>query len=299
MATTLEELLPILAGLSRDREARVSLAELATQAGKSPSHFQRSFARVVGESPKQFGKRLQLECAAALLLTTTDTILDVALACGFDSHEGFTRAFADQFGRSPRAFRAQGLATDLAARLRHAEIITQVGPCLRLFRTTLVTPSEARTMRYDITQQSIEETTVLFKRARVEHAKIAEALGQILPNVFVHATSTGIALVGPPFCRYVQWGPGMVTIEAGLPVAAGSVGTPEIEVAVWPASKAAVTVHTGPYDGLPDAHAALELYLHENGLIAGGPPREIYITDPGEVPDPAQWKTQIVWPLAD
>lgn len=297
MTTALEELLPILAQLSRDRSTRISLTELAEQAGRSPSHFQRTFARVIGESPKQFGRRLQLECAAVLLLTTTQTVLDVALSCGFDSHEGFTRAFALQFGRAPRAFRAEGLATDLAQRLRHAEIITHVGPCLHLFRTTLDDNHEERTMSYDITQQAIAQTTVLFKRTRIEHAKIAEALGQILPAVYGHALANGITMVGPPFCRYVQWGPAMATIEAGMPVAAGTVGTPDIECAVWPACTAAVTIHTGPYDGLGEAHAALELYLHENGLTASAPLREIYVTDPGEVPDPAQWKTQVVWPL--
>lgn len=297
MPTGLEELLPILARLSEDRTTRISLTELAMQAGRSPAHFQRTFARIVGESPKQLGKRLQLECAAVLLLTTTDTILDVALACGFDSHEGFTRAFTAQFGRAPRAFRSDGLTADLADRLRHAEIITHVGPCLRLFRTPLEHHHEERTMSYDITQQSLPETTVLFQRARVEHAKIAEALGKILPAVFGHATANGVTMVGPPFCRYVQWGPALVSIEAGMPVAAGTAGTKDIEVAVWPAGKAAVTIHTGPYDGLADAHAALELYLHDNGLTASAPPHEIYLTDPGEVPDPAQWKTQVVWPL--
>jgi AraC family transcriptional regulator len=297
MTTALEELLPILAQLSRDRSTRISLTELAEQAGRSPSHFQRTFARVIGESPKQFARRLQLECAAVLLLTTTQTVLDVALSCGFDSHEGFTRAFATQFGRAPRAFRADGVAGDLAQRLRHAELVTHVGPCLRLFHTPLADNPEERTMSYDITQQSIAETTVLFKRTRIEHAKIAEALGQILPAVYGHALANGITMVGPPFCRYVQWGPAMATIEAGMPVAAGTLGTPDIEHAVWPACTAAVTIHTGPYDGLGEAHAALELYLHENGLTASAPLREIYVTDPGEVPDPAQWKTQVVWPL--
>lgn len=298
MATDLEDLLPLLARLAANRDARISLADLAASAARSPTHFQRTFARLVGESPKQLGRRLQLECAAALLLTTTDTILDVALACGFDSHEGFTRAFAVHFGRSPRDFRARGLDTELAARLRHADLLTHVGPCVRLFRTPLDRPTEPRAMHYDITQQPIPETTALFKRKRVEHAKIAEALGEILPAVFGYATQAGITLLGPPMCRYVQWGPAMVTLEAGLAVAPGSVGKDDIAIAVWPACTAAVTIHTGPYDGLGEAHAALELYLHDNGLVGAEGWCEIYLTDPGEVPDPREWKTQVVWPLA-
>ena len=129
-------------------------------------------------------------------------------------------------------------------------------------------------------------------------AEIAKALGEMLPAVFGYATAHAIAMAGPPFARYVQWGPGMVTIEAGLPVAEGAEGEGDIEVGVWEAGPAAVTMHTGPYDALHEAHAALETYLHEQGLQAGGAPREIYVTDPGEVPNPADWKTLVVWPIA-
>lgn len=41
----------------------------------------------------------------------------------------------------------------------------------------------------------------------------------------------------------------------------------------------------------------MEQFLAAHGLEKAGPPREIYVTDPGEVPDPAQWKTQLVWPV--
>ena len=39
-------------------------------------------------------------------------------------------------------------------------------------------------------------------------------------------------------------------------------------------------------------------FLAEHGLRKSGAAREVYLTDPGEVPDPKQWKTQIVWPIA-
>ena len=298
MVATLEQMLPILARLSASRAERRSLAELAAEAGRSPSSFQRAFSRLVGESPKQFTRRLQLECAAVLLLTTDDSVLDVAIAAGFESHEGFTRAFSKHFGRPPKDFRAHGAAQGLADDLRHAALLTHVGPCLHLFRASTSSPSpEHPAMHYDITQQSIEETTLLYKSARCEHAKVAQTLGAILPAVFGHATAEGIAMVGPPVTLYVEWGPGMVTIHAGMPVAPGATGKGDVEVAVLPAGDAAVAIHTGSYDGLGDAHAAIETYLHENGLQSGGPLREVYLTDPGEVPDPAEWKTQIIWPV--
>lgn len=308
MATTLEQLLPILAELSRDRDRRRSLAELSRQAGRSASSFQRAFSRIVGESPKQYTRRLALECAAVLLLTTKDSVLDVALAAGFGSHEGFCRAFASQFGMPPKEFRKQGVASGLHQCVRHASLVTHVGPCLGLYRASLsasastvftstASTSEAMTMNYDITIQSFEPTTLLCQSARCEHAAIAKSLGQILPAVYRHVTTAGIEMVGPPVTIYQQWGPGMVTIQAGIPVVPGVEGHGDIEVVVLEAGPAAVTIHTGSYDGLGDAYAAVEQYLHQVGRKPNGPVREVYLTDPGEVPNPDDWKTQIIWPV--
>ena len=152
-------------------------------------------------------------------------------------------------------------------------------------------------MSYDITKQSLPALTVLYKEARCTHAEIAQNLGQLLPAVFQYATTAGVPMVGPPMTVYTAWGPGMVTMRAGLAVADGAEGNDEISVMVLPAGEAAVTVHTGSYDGLGDAHAAVEQWIHEQGHTSAGALREIYVTDPGEVPNPDDWQTQIVWPL--
>ena len=151
-------------------------------------------------------------------------------------------------------------------------------------------------MNYDITRQPIAESTFLYKKARCSHADIAKTLGGLLGPVFQYAMTNGIELRSPPTTLYVDWGPGMVTMHAGMMVAAAS--APDgMHVETLPACEAAVTIHTGPYDGLADAHAAVEQFLAEHELQKAGPPREIYLTDPGEVPDPKQWKTQLVWPI--
>lgn len=297
MAAELTQFLEILAEQAEDRGRRVSLAELAGRAGLSPSHFQRTFARLVGESPKTFVRRLQLEYAAAQLITTTGSILDVALESGFDSHEGFTRAFRAHFGSTPRAFRAHG-ELDPGVRERHAALIQSVGPCLHLFRTSTNPDKAPKKMNYDITRKSLEPLTLLCKEVSCTHAEIAESLGQCLPAAYGYAMGNSIPMLGPPITRYAKWGPGIVTMQGGVPVPAGTEAGDGLMVIELAATEAAVTVHTGSYDGLGDAHAALETFLHENGLESGGPPLEIYLTDPGEVPDPAEWKTMIQYPIA-
>ena len=289
----LDDLLPTLADIAAHRDERRSLAELAADAGTSASTFQRAFSRLVGESPKQFTRRLQLESAALALIATDRSVLDIALDVGFDSHEGFTRVFAATFGVPPREFRDRN--RHLAADPKHAALISHLGPCIGLFRTLLATPKDS-VMNYDITRQPIAATTFLYKKARCSHADIAKTLAGLLGPVFQFAMTNGIELRSPPTTLYTEWGPGMVTIHAGLMVAAAT--PPDgMYVETLPACEAAVTVHTGAYDGLGDAHAAVEQFLAEHGLHKAGAPREVYLTDPGEVPDPKQWKTQIIWPV--
>ena len=104
------DLLTLLRAIRHRLDANVSLDALATRAGWSPFHLHRAFRRMVGETPKQYTLRLRLEGAAARLLASDDSIVDVALAAGFSSHEVFTRAFRRHFGRTPAAYRSTALA---------------------------------------------------------------------------------------------------------------------------------------------------------------------------------------------
>jgi AraC family transcriptional regulator len=56
-------------------------------------------------------------------------------------------------------------------------------------------------------------------------------------------------------------------------------------------------MHGGPYDTLTETYAALERWIEANSARAGGAPWESYITDPADLPDPAEWRTEVYWPL--
>lgn len=256
---------------------------------------------MIGESPKRIASRIALERAAAMLLTTDRAILDIALTSGFDSHEGFTRAFRRHFDTAPSRYRERGLAgahphtSELAA--THRDVTQRVAPCIGLYGARLEEPTKRRTtMSYTIEKKTLTETPVLFMRKRVKHDEIAGALGQLLPGVFSFATQKGIPMAGPPFCRYCEWSSGGVTLEAGLPVAAAAQGEGDVLAGTLPAGPAATTIHTGPYDRLNEAHTALEAWLEEKALKSAGDPWEVYLTDPGEVPDPEQWQTAVFRP---
>ena len=83
----------------------VSLERAAREAGLSPFHFLRLFARVLGVTPHQYLVRSRLRRAARLLADDERSITDVALDVGFADVSNFVRTFRRAAGVSPRRFR--------------------------------------------------------------------------------------------------------------------------------------------------------------------------------------------------
>lgn len=156
-------------------------------------------------------------------------------------------------------------------------------------------------MSYQIEKKEIASQPVLVVRREIKPTEIAAVLGEVLQRVFVYAQRAGIAVAGQPFTRFIDWGPTLFTIEAGLPVTAAppeTSGEDEIVASELPGGPVATATHTGPYEKLREAHAAIQAWIKAQGLAAAGAPWETYITDPADHPDPKDWKTDVFWPLA-
>jgi AraC-like DNA-binding protein/effector-binding domain-containing protein len=294
--------------MSAARFDDVPLSILAKHVRLSPFQLHRMFLATAGETPKQFGLRLRLSRAAALLLTERQAVLNIALSCGFRSHEVFTRAFRRRFGMTPRAYRARGFATPINAReaKSHRAIVRQVAPCISLFH--MQQPSPGNDMSYDIVKKDLTAQPVLVVRRRVKRSEIAATIGAVLPGIFQYAQQRGLALSGHPFTRYLESGPGMVTMEPGMRItggsgalslagAVGAVADDGVVEDALPGGSVASTIHVGTYETLPQAYAALEIWMDSQGLRSAGAPWEAYITDPAEHPDPKDWRTEVCWPV--
>jgi AraC family transcriptional regulator len=81
----------------------VSVAELAREAGLSPTHFARAFKESLGRAPHQYILTVRLERARRLLDAPGAVISDVALRTGFADQAHFTRLFRRYFGVTPGA----------------------------------------------------------------------------------------------------------------------------------------------------------------------------------------------------
>ncbi len=85
---------------------RVTLEEMARQAGMSPFHFCRQFKRATGLTPHQFVLHKRVERAKQRLAARDETTLaEMSDELGFVSQSHFTTVFRKLAGSTPRAYR--------------------------------------------------------------------------------------------------------------------------------------------------------------------------------------------------
>lgn len=93
----------------------VGLKQVASTCGVSREYFVRAFRIRFGESPGLYLRRLRLNHARLVLTSSNRSVEETALACGFASVNGFSRAFRSAFGVSPSGVRARATGRDLTA----------------------------------------------------------------------------------------------------------------------------------------------------------------------------------------
>ena len=62
-------------------------------------------------------------------------------------------------------------------------------------------------------------------------------------------------------------------------------------------AEAACTIYKGPYEGITEAFSALITWIEGNGYKITGPDREHYLVSPGDTQDPAEYVTEIQFPV--
>lgn len=83
----------------------ITLAHLAKAASFSPWYAHRLFKEFTGASPAEYIRKVRLSEAAKHLKSERCRITDIAMELGFESVDGFTRAFVREFGITPREYK--------------------------------------------------------------------------------------------------------------------------------------------------------------------------------------------------
>lgn len=95
----------------------VSQKDVATYCSYSMSSLQKMFRTVFRIGVSDYIARRRISAASKDLLETDDTILDIALRYGYNSHEVFSRAFVRLWGETPSQYRKKRSFSDIFPKL--------------------------------------------------------------------------------------------------------------------------------------------------------------------------------------
>lgn len=95
-------------------EEPLPLSEIATATGVSLRQLERLFHRYYRLSPAQHYMNLRLRRARELLMHTAQPIMQITVACGFQSSSHFCKAYRTLFGHAPSEHRRRGAASQPA-----------------------------------------------------------------------------------------------------------------------------------------------------------------------------------------
>ena len=160
---------------------------------------------------------------------------------------------------------------------------------------------EGHPMPYEVTVKEIPAQHVAVLRTRVTAQTIGDDVGAAFGVLMGAVGQSGAGFAGPPFLvmtEVVDADGGAGAIEVGIPVATPFTGCDGVTGEERPAHLVAATVHRGRYDEEGPAYAAVEQWVQAHGHTSTGAPREVYLTSPMDTPDPADYLTEVQFPIS-
>lgn len=100
--------------MQQTMQAPLTVERLAARLGVSRRKLERHFRDALGLSPREVGRRVRLAQARHLLQRTDRTVTDIAADTGFCDASHFIRAFRDETGQTPEAWRRAARASGAA-----------------------------------------------------------------------------------------------------------------------------------------------------------------------------------------
>ena len=108
-AQTQREIGDILNYIGENLHLQIDVKQLAAYSHLSIDYFSRMFNEKVGIRPNAYIQSKRIERAQLLLLTTNDSLKQIASKIGFENLSYFSRVFKKHAGKSPGSFRREQL----------------------------------------------------------------------------------------------------------------------------------------------------------------------------------------------
>ena len=142
----------VLSYVENHLDSNLSVERLAELSGWSRWQLQRVFAAMTGLGIAQYVREQRLSRAAELLVTSRSRQIDIAISCGFDSENSFSRSFKKMFSCSPSLYRQRG---------------TRVGLRVPISQSILTTPREQNHRWHQVRIESQPEMVVVGMAGKV------------------------------------------------------------------------------------------------------------------------------------
>ena len=169
---------------------------------------------------------------------------------------------------------------------------------LRLLETVRARLQEEKDMKYDVTLKTLPQRYVASVRMTLPDYSHEGDLWHILIGETAHMK----LIPDDPCCCTVTYHDGEhretdVDAEAQKTVKGTYPDTEHVHFKTVPAVTFAATIHKGPYDTIGAANAAVAAWVRDNGYTYAGPAFNIYHVSPHETQDPAQYITEVCYPV--
>jgi DNA-binding transcriptional MerR regulator len=164
----------------------------------------------------------------------------------------------------------------------------------------LVPGADKVQIRFDIDVKEVPA-----RRLAVVHESGHESeMGAIVPRqiatVHAYLDELGVKPLGAPVCVCAfPDGAGILSVESGWPVPEEVPARTPVEIKTYPATRALVCKHVGPYEELSRSYRLMADVMERQGLTPAGDPFEVYWSDPAEVADRQDYVTFVEWPIAE
>ncbi|MBF6465346.1 MerR family transcriptional regulator [Nocardia beijingensis] len=121
-----------------------------------------------------------------------------------------------------------------------------------------------------------------------------QALYEALAAADITPAGVGGATYGTDFFEHDEG-----AVVAFVPLADAEVALPaELSAIELPARRFAVAVHEGPFEDFDRTYGALGSHVAEHDVALAEPIREMYLVGPDVSDDPATYRTEVCWPIA-
>jgi effector-binding domain-containing protein len=127
-----------------------------------------------------------------------------------------------------------------------------------------------------------------------------EDMGAHFGEIFAYLDKNQVAPAGPAFAMYYDEGykDKDIDLESAVPIAGSAPSSERVKVReLLEVEQMACISLEGSYEGLSEAYSRLIQWIEANGYQIVAPNREIYLKGPGPDYEPAEYVTELQFPV--